>query len=67
MSEIRSVGDFSLVTAEVITSTGIKINIKPNILQINLFENITKNCIVGELLLQDSAGFVSEGPIIGQE
>ena len=67
MSEIRAVGDFKLVTAEIITSAGIKINIKPNIMQINLFEDIRKNSISGEILLQDSAGYVSEGPIIGQE
>ena len=28
MSEIRAVGDFNLVTAEIITSAGLKINIK---------------------------------------
>ena len=67
MAEIRSVGDFKLATAEIITSAGIKINIKPNIMQINLFEDIRKNSIAGEILLQDSAGYVSEGPIIGQE
>tara|TARA_B100001769_G_C22058467_1_gene569166 strand:+ start:27 stop:1355 length:1329 start_codon:yes stop_codon:yes gene_type:complete len=36
-------------------------------MQINLFEDIRKNSISGEILLQDSAGYVSEGPIIGQE
>ena len=67
MAEIRSVGDFNLATAEIITSAGLKINIKPNISHINLSEDITKNSIIGEILLQDSAGFVNEGPIIGQE
>ena len=28
---------------------------------------MTRNSIAGEILLQDSGGFVSEGPIIGQE
>ena len=28
MSEIRAVGDFNLATAEIITSAGLKINIK---------------------------------------
>ena len=37
MSEIRAVGDFNLATAEIITSAGLKINIKSNIAQINLF------------------------------
>ncbi len=67
MSEIRSVGDFSLVTAELITSAGATLNIKPNIVHINLYEDILSNSLAGEIMLQDSAGFVSEAPIIGQE
>ena len=67
MAEIRSVGDFNLATAEVITSAGLKINIKPNIIQIDIFEDMTRHSLAGEILLQDSGGFVSEGPIIGQE
>ena len=31
MSEIRAVGDFNLVSAEIITSAGFKINIKSKI------------------------------------
>ena len=65
--EIRSVGDFNLATAEIITSAGNKINIEQNIIHINLFEDIQKNSLTGEIMLQDSAGFVSEAPIIGQE
>jgi hypothetical protein len=66
--EIRSVGDFNLATAEIITSAGNKINIvHSNIVHINLFEDIQKNSLTGEIMLQDSAGFVSEAPIIGQE
>ena len=67
MTELRSVGDFNLATAEIITSAGSVINIKSNIAHINLFEDIQKTAITGELLIQDSAGFVSEAPIIGQE
>lgn len=67
MTEIRAVGDFNLATAEIITSAGAKINIESNIVQMDLFEDIESNSLAGEILLQDSAGFVSEGPIIGQE
>ena len=67
MTELRSVGDFNLATAEIITSSGAKINIESNIVQMDLFEDIESNSLAGEILLQDSAGFVSEGPIIGQE
>ena len=67
MTEIRSVGDFTLAAATILTSAGNWINIKSNIVHINLFEDISSNSVAGEILVQDSAGFVSEGPIIGQE
>ena len=51
---IRSAGDFH-------------INKNNNIAHIKLFENIQQNSITGEILLHDSAGYVSELPIIGQE
>ena len=66
-SGVKAVGDFTLATAEVLTSAGLKINIESNILSINLYEDIQRSSISGEILLQDSGGFVSEGPIIGQE
>ena len=54
--------------AEIITSSGSTFNIKDaNIIGINFYENIQKNSVTGEILLQDAAGFISEGPIIGQE
>ena len=68
MSEIRAAGDFNLATAEIITSTGAKINIKDsNIIGINIIENIRSSSVTGEIMIQDAAGFVNEGPIIGQE
>ena len=68
MSEIRAAGDFNLATAEIITSTGAKINIKDsNIVGINIIENIRNSSITGEIMIQDAAGFVNEGPIICQE
>ena len=64
---IRAVGDFQLATATIITSAGIEINIKPNIVQLTLFEDCQRNSLSGEIMVQDSAGFVNEAPIIGQE
>ena len=66
---IKSVGDFDLATAKIITSNGTVINLKEgsHIVAINLFEDIQRNAISGEILLEDSAGYVNEAPIIGQE
>ena len=68
MSEIKAAGDFNISVAEIITSSGASINIKvANIIGLNFYESIHKNSIAGEIIIQDAAGFVSEGPIIGQE
>ena len=66
MAEIRAVGDFNLATAEIITSAGLKLNIQPNIGHINLFEDIQTSAVSGGILLQDSAGFVSEAPTLAK-
>jgi len=65
--EIRSVGDFSLAEARIITSSGAEINVKQNIVGLNLFEDCQRNAISGEVLIQDSGGFIGLAPIIGQE
>jgi hypothetical protein len=64
---IRAVGDFSLAEARIITSSGAEINVKQNIVGLNLFEDCQRNAISGEVLIQDSGDFVGLGPIIGQE
>jgi|TARA_R110002167_G_scaffold13016_1_gene55100 hypothetical protein len=66
---IRSAGDFHIAEAKIISSSGVEVDINKNnnIAHIKLFENIQQNSITGEILLHDSAGYVSELPIIGQE
>ena len=66
MSEIRAAGDFNLATAEIITSTGAKINIRDaNIVGINIIENIRNKSITGEIMIQDAAAFVN-GDLVHQ-
>jgi len=65
--EIKSVGDFRLAEARIITSSGTEINLKQNIVGLNLFEDCQRNAISGEVLIQDSGDFVGIAPIIGQE
>ena len=65
--EIKEVGDFRLAEARIITSSGTEINVKQNIVGLNLFEDCQRNAVSGEVMIQDSAGFVGLAPIIGQE
>ena len=64
---IVAAGDFTLDVAKLLTSAGIEIDIKANIMQINIVEDIKRNSITGEMLVQDAGAFVNRGPIIGQE
>ena len=65
---IVAAGDFTLDVAKlVITSAGIEIDIKANIMQINIVEDIKRNSITGEMLVQDAFKLINRGPIIGQE
>ena len=67
-NEIRAVGDFHLAEAKILTSAGNFINIKAsNIGHIRLYEDIKRSSVSGEILIQNSAAFSNEGPIIGQE
>jgi len=67
MAGIRSVGDFELSTAKLITSSGMVIDLSSSIINITIFEDTAMTAISGDILLQDSFAISSVGPIIGQE
>lgn len=67
LNGIAAAGDFTLDVAKLITSAGIEIDVKTNIIQINIIEDVKRHSITGEILVQDSGAFVNRGPIIGQE
>ena len=50
---IVAAGDFTLDVAKLLTSAGIEIDIKANIMQINIVEDIKRNSITGEILVSD--------------
>ena len=69
MAGLKAVGDFKLIEAEIITSSGLPFNLlkSSSIIHITIFEDITKNSISGNILMQDALALTSLGPIIGQE
>jgi hypothetical protein len=67
MAGLKAVGDFELVKAEMITSSGMVIDLSASILNITIFEDTTMTAVTGDILLQDSFALTSIGPIIGQE
>ena len=67
MAGINAVGDFELSKAEMITSSGMVIDLSASIINITIFEDTTMTSLSGDILLQDSFALTSVGPIIGQE
>ena len=67
MAKLESVGDFELVVAEMITSSGMIIDLSASVINITLFEDTSMTSVTGDILLQDSFALTSIGPIIGQE
>ena len=68
MSEgIQYAGEFSIGSCELITSSGLRVNIRDSVLSITLFENLKNPMLTGSINIQDSFSLPSIGPLIGQE
>tara|TARA_E500000331_G_scaffold315286_1_gene325182 strand:- start:833 stop:2305 length:1473 start_codon:yes stop_codon:yes gene_type:complete len=66
-NNLQRAGNFSIESAIIITSKGIKLNVLPQILHLEMGESIQLNSISGNLFLSDTIDIASIGPIIGQE
>ena len=60
MAGLQYAGEFKLEHAYLTTSSGDVINIKGSINEINIFEDIFKNNIHGNIMLFDTQNFFSK-------
>ena len=60
-------GEFELLKAVILASSGKSIDITPNVLHIAFFEDTTKHAVSGNILFQNSFAATSWGPLVGQE
>ena len=67
VDRLQQAGDFTVDKLELITTSGLKVNLIPNVVKLTIFEDINQSCISGTITLQDSINLASHGPIIGQE
>ena len=68
MSEgIQYAGEFSIGKCELITSSGLHVNLMDSVLSITLYESLKKPMLTGSIHIQDSFSLPSIGPLIGQE
>jgi hypothetical protein len=67
VAELKTGGEFDIIQADLILSTGKVIGLKASIISLTLFENIDQLALTGTLMMQDAFNLASFGPIIGQE
>ena len=60
-------GEFELVQADLVLSTGRVVGLKASIINLTLFEDIFQYTLTGQIVIQDAMSLASTGPIIGQE
>jgi len=64
---LKSGGEFNIIQADLVLSTGKVVGLKLSIMGLIIFENIDQFFISGTLTFQDAFNLASLGPIIGQE
>ena len=64
---LQHAGEFKIERCELITSSGMMIDLKTSIMGLTLFEDISSLTVSGSIIVTDSVNMVSHGPIIGQE
>ena len=67
VDRLQQAGDFTVDELSLITTSGLKVNLIPNVVKLTIFEDINQSCISGTITIQDSMNLSSHGPIIGQE
>jgi len=67
VDRLQQAGDFTVDELSLITTSGLKVNLIPNVVKLTIFEDINQSCITGIITIQDSMNLSSHGPIIGQE
>ena len=70
MTNKYNFGAFETITAELISSSGQKFDLKKpenSIMSITIFEDIQSHAVTGDIIIRDISNFASIGPLIGQE
>ena len=64
---LQFAGEFRLDACELISSSGITVDISKIIAEINIFEDIFSNALTGSIIITDTNNLIDNMPIIGQE
>ncbi len=64
---LEHAGQFTIEKLDLITSSGLRVDLITTVMGITLFEDIHSMTITGTVAIQDSVNLASIGPLIGQE
>jgi len=57
-------GEFELVQADLVLSTGRVVGLKASIINLTLFEDIFQYTLTGQIVIQDAMSLASTGPLL---
>ena len=67
MAELQYAGEYLIETCEIYTTSGTVIDLKDQFASVNIYEDIFKNALTGDISLVDTNNLLTNLPIIGQE
>ena len=66
-SELQYAGQFEIEELKLFSSPKVFIDIKELTMEVNIYEDIFKNALTGNIFVADTENLISNLPIIGQE
>ena len=64
---LQHAGQYVIEDLRLVTTTGLEINLRTQVMGITLFEDIFSMTITGTIAIADSVNLASHGPLLGQE
>ena len=64
---VQYAGQYKLRECQLLSSTGLVARLDANVIEINLFENLFTQSIIGSLVVADQNNLIANMPIVGQE
>ena len=65
--KLNRAGDVSLNEVAIVSSNGVLLNITPQVVSIELFENLFESFISGKIVIKDSQALQTFFPLVGNE
>lgn len=67
MAQIQYAGEYLIEVCEIYTTSGAVVDLKDQFVSVNIYEDIMKNALTGDISLVDTNNLLTNLPIIGQE